>query len=90
MMVEPNMDVLLQYVDSKYTLVSVSSKRARKIMEKAGSSLENPVTNALEEIAAGKVFWDRPEETPAAEDSTEAENTEVTEVAEAPEEEANE
>ena len=39
MMVEPGMDVLLTKVDSKYTLVSVSSKRARKIMEKDDVSM---------------------------------------------------
>lgn len=84
MMVEPNMDVLLEHVDSKYTLVSVSSKRARKIMEQSENSLENPVSNALEEIAAGKVHWERG-------DDAEAEADEVKEaVAEAAEEEADE
>ena len=63
MMVEPGMDVLLTKVDSKYTLVSVSSKRARKIMAKDDGSLENPVTVALHEIAEGKVEWVREEET---------------------------
>ncbi len=61
MMVEPGMDVLLTKVDSKYTLVSVSSKRARKIMAKDDGSLENPVTVALNEIADGKVAWVREE-----------------------------
>ena len=61
MMVEPGMDVLLTKVDSKYTLVSVSSKRARKIMEKDDGSTENPVTVALNEIADGKVEWMREE-----------------------------
>ena len=63
MMVEPGMDVLLTKVDSKYTLVSVSSKRARKIMAKDDGSPENPVTVALHEIAEGKVEWAREEET---------------------------
>ncbi|MGM9567936.1 MAG: DNA-directed RNA polymerase subunit omega [Clostridia bacterium] len=63
MMVEPGMDVLLTKVDSKYTLVSVSSKRARKIMAKDDGSLENPVTVALNEIAEGKVEWTREEKT---------------------------
>lgn len=66
MMVEPGMDVLLKKVDSKYTLVSVSSKRARKIMAKDEGSLENPVTVALHEIADGKVEWEREEETESA------------------------
>lgn len=59
MMVKPGLDVLLPQVDSKYTLVSVSSKCARKIMERDGSSLDNPVTRALQQIADGKVEWER-------------------------------
>lgn len=59
MMVEPGLDVLLPQVDSKYTLVSVSSKCARKIMERDGGSLDNPVTRALQQIADGKVEWER-------------------------------
>ena len=61
MMVEPGLDVLLPQVDSKYTLVSVSSKRARKIMMKDEGSLDNPVTLALQEIADGKIEWVRTE-----------------------------
>lgn len=61
MMVEPGLDVLLPHVDSKYTLVSVSSKRARKIMAKDAAELENPVTLALHEIADGKIEWERVE-----------------------------
>ncbi len=30
-MIEPNIDVLLERVDSKYTLVTLSAKRAREI-----------------------------------------------------------
>lgn len=59
MMVEPSLDELLEKVDSKYTLVTVSSKRARKIMEKYENSLENPVSLALREVADGKVTWIR-------------------------------
>lgn len=59
MMVEPGLDVLLPQVDSKYTLVSVSSKCARKIMARDGGSLDNPVTRALQQIADGKVEWER-------------------------------
>ena len=61
MMVEPCLDDLLEKVDSKYTLVTVSSKRARKIMEKDENNLENPVSLALREIADGKVTWVRDE-----------------------------
>lgn len=64
MMVEPCLDDLLEKVDSKYTLVTVSSKRARKIMEKDENNLENPVSLALREIADGKVTWVRDENAP--------------------------
>lgn len=70
MMVEPGMDILLEKVDSKYTLVSVCSKRARKIMEKDMEKdeyrLENPVSLALHELADGKLEWTR-EEAPSEE-----------------------
>ncbi len=59
MMVEPCLDQLLKKVDSKYTLVTASSKRARKIMEECENSLENPVSMALREIAEDKVSWVR-------------------------------
>jgi len=59
MMVEPCLDQLLKKVDSKYTLVTASSKRARKIMEECENSLENPVSQALREIADDKVSWVR-------------------------------
>ncbi|HMM06008.1 MAG TPA: DNA-directed RNA polymerase subunit omega [Clostridiales bacterium] len=58
-MVEPSLDQLLKKVDSKYTLVTASSKRARKIMEECENSLENPVSLALREIAENKVSWVR-------------------------------
>ena len=62
MMVEPGMDVLLAHVDSKYTLASVSAKRARKILINNRGSLVNPVTVALQEIADGKITWEREDE----------------------------
>ena len=61
MMVEPGMDVLLTKVDSKYTLVSVSSKRARKIMAKDDGSLENPADLLALLIRGDKVEWMREE-----------------------------
>lgn len=88
MMVEPGLDLLLPHVDSKYTLVSVSSKRARKIMMRDVGSLDNPVTCALQEIADGKVEWERFEgdldEIPVEEADAAAEEGET------PEEEASE
>ena len=79
MMVEPGMDVLLEKVDSKYTLVSVSAKRAREIMKKDGTDTDNPVSVALRQIAEGRVLWQREGELPFGEEAFEEE---------APEEEA--
>jgi DNA-directed RNA polymerase subunit omega len=77
-MIEPKIDDLLAAVDSKYTLVIVSAKRAREINsyysqlgEGRGefvpplveTGLRNkPLSIALEEIAEGKIAYERPEE----------------------------
>jgi DNA-directed RNA polymerase subunit omega len=61
-MIRPPLESLLEKVDNKYSLVITVAKRARQLKEghlpmvDIGSN--NPVTVALEEIAAGKV---RPE-----------------------------
>src|SRR6266550_3580309 len=76
-MIEPKIDDLLATVDSKYTLVILSAKRAREINsyynqlgEGRGefvpplveSGLRNkPLSIALEEIAEGKIDYERPE-----------------------------
>jgi len=76
-MIEPKIDDLLAAVDSKYTLVIVSAKRAREINsyysqlgEGRGefvpplveTGLRNkPLSIALEEIAADKITYGRPE-----------------------------
>jgi DNA-directed RNA polymerase subunit omega len=57
------LDELLQKVDSRYTLVVVAAKRARKLTEKRdndknnGFSVRKPVTEALKEIAQGKIKY---------------------------------
>ena len=77
-MIEPKIDDLLAAVDSNYTLVIVSAKRAREINsyysqlgEGRGefvpplveTGLRNkPLSIALEEIAEGKISYERPEE----------------------------
>ncbi|HMM20459.1 MAG TPA: DNA-directed RNA polymerase subunit omega [Selenomonadales bacterium] len=62
-MIYPSLDVLVKKVDSKYTLVVLSAKRAREIMSGAASLVESksnkPVTVALEEIAQGKIVYER-------------------------------
>ena len=76
-MIEPKIDDLMQAVDSKFSLVTLSAKRAREINsyysqlgEGRGefvpplveTGLRNkPLSIALEEIAEGKVDAERPE-----------------------------
>ena len=65
MMVKPSVAELLEKVDNRFKLVSITSKRARQILDERhkkdaqGDSTdefeESPVTLAAEEIAAGKV-----------------------------------
>ena len=65
-MKQPSLDVLMSKVDSKYTLVVVAAKRARAIMEEQPSdSLGKgikPVSLALDEIADGKLGFERTRE----------------------------
>ncbi|MDS1029637.1 DNA-directed RNA polymerase subunit omega [Bacillota bacterium LX-D] len=59
---KPTIDELMRYVDSKYTLVVVAAKRARSFTESPETLSAKgikPVTRALEEIAAGKVSYER-------------------------------
>lgn len=61
-MINPPLDELLKHADSRYTLATVASKRARQIIEK-GQAIEEPslkaVTLALEEILAGKTKYQK-------------------------------
>lgn len=59
---KPTLDELMPKVDSKYTLVVISAKRARKITEKLADTDEakiNPVSIALKEVCDGQIFWER-------------------------------
>ncbi|SDD41213.1 DNA-directed RNA polymerase subunit omega [Sporomusa acidovorans] len=62
-MINPSLDVLVKKVDSKYTLVVLAAKRAREIMDGqqplAESKSNKPVTIALEEVAQGKITYER-------------------------------
>jgi DNA-directed RNA polymerase subunit omega len=75
-MIEPPIEVLLDQVDSKFTLVTLSSKRGRQINSyfnqlgeglgaivppQVASIARKPLSIALEEIAAGKVQGAFPE-----------------------------
>ena len=59
MMNQPPIEKLLERVDSRYTLVVSTARRARQIMEGAPQFIEadttKPVTIALWEIGEGKV-----------------------------------
>ncbi|MBS7345711.1 MAG: DNA-directed RNA polymerase subunit omega [Caryophanon sp.] len=60
-MLYPSVDALKNKVDSKYSLVSVASKRARQMQEVQGTERLDkyvsykPVGRALEEVACGEL-----------------------------------
>lgn len=63
-MIYPSLDVLVDKVDSKYTLVVLAAKRAREIMSGetpplVDSKSNKHVTIALEEVALGKISYER-------------------------------
>lgn len=62
-MIKPSLDQLLERVDSKYTLVILSAKRGRDLQagesKQVDSRSNKPVTIALEELVAGKLFFER-------------------------------
>ena len=58
MMLYPSMADLLKKIDSRYLLVNVIARRAREIASEAeenGGSDEKPVSEAINEIADGKL-----------------------------------
>lgn len=63
-MIKPPLEALLDRVENKYALVIVAAKRARQLKEGALPMVDvdsgNPVTVALEEVAAGKIRFDLP------------------------------
>ncbi|WP_084268875.1 DNA-directed RNA polymerase subunit omega [Oceanobacillus damuensis] len=61
MMLEPSIDALQGRIKSKYTLVTLSSRRARQLSETKDVMVEKPKSHkyvgmALEEIEAGKLY----------------------------------
>jgi DNA-directed RNA polymerase subunit omega len=75
-MMNPTIEVLLDKVDSKFTLVSLASRRARQVNSyfnqlgeglgsivppQVASTARKPISIAFEEIAAGKITYVRPE-----------------------------
>lgn len=62
-MIEPSINSLLEKVDSRYTLVVASAKRARQLVEGAHKltkcNSEKPVTIAINEIDEDKITYIR-------------------------------
>ncbi|WP_416731474.1 DNA-directed RNA polymerase subunit omega [Fictibacillus sp. JL2B1089] len=57
-MLYPSIDSLMEKIDSKYSLVTLSSKRAREIQKHDNQQIAKPVSHkfvgkALEEIQSG-------------------------------------
>ncbi|KGR80409.1 DNA-directed RNA polymerase subunit omega [Ureibacillus manganicus] len=66
-MLYPSVDSLKNKIDSKYSLVSLASKRARQMQEEGNEKLGTyvsykPVGKALEEIAAGTLMKEKQDE----------------------------
>lgn len=65
-MLEPSIDKLQEKIDSKYSLVTISAKRARQLQDDEKSLIEEPKSHtfvgvALEEIDSGKLYVKEPE-----------------------------
>lgn len=62
-MIYPSIDRLITRGDSKYTLVITAAKRARQLNEGAAALIEanlsKDVSLALEELAQGKIGYER-------------------------------
>lgn len=72
-MLYPSVDSLKNKIDSKYSLVSVASKRARQLQEEGGERLTSYVSakqvgKALEEVAAGELAIESSNENAVYED----------------------
>ena len=63
-MLNPSFDHVLEKGDSRYTLVMLTAKRARQIVEGSKPLIDTqsikPVTIAIEEIVARKVRYKNP------------------------------
>ena len=61
-MIEPSLNKLMEYVDSRYYLVIAVAKRARQITDGERPVVKcasrKPVTMAVHEVAAGRIrYW---------------------------------
>ncbi|SFJ94206.1 DNA-directed RNA polymerase subunit omega [Halobacillus dabanensis] len=62
MMLEPSIDSLQKQIKSKYTLVTLSARRARELKQGSAPMIDNPTSHqqvgvALEEIQNGKLNY---------------------------------
>lgn len=68
-MINAPLNKLMEKVDSRYTLVSVVSQRAREIVEspeKASDADDKPVTAAVDDLLNDRIVYERaPETTPS-------------------------
>ncbi|MGF7185712.1 DNA-directed RNA polymerase subunit omega [Desulfitispora alkaliphila] len=81
-MKQPSLDKMMELVDSKYTLVVASARRARIITETKESLVEGdfvkPVTSAMHELVNKKVICKQLEGSPEnTSDHTEIEQEQV-------------
>lgn len=72
-MLYPSVDSLKSKIDSKYSLVSLASKRARQLQEEGGERLDSYVSlkyvgRALEEVASGALTKEDQDEATIYED----------------------
>ncbi len=72
-MLTPSIDSLKEKIDSKYTLVTLASKRARQMQEEGTKLLNSYVSNknvgkALEEVAAGALSKQKTDDSVVYED----------------------
>ncbi|MFG6118187.1 MULTISPECIES: DNA-directed RNA polymerase subunit omega [Thalassobacillus] len=62
MMLEPSIDSLQKQIKSKYTLVTLSARRARELQQEGEPMIQKPQSDkfvgvALEEIREGKLTY---------------------------------
>lgn len=64
-MLNPQFDNVISKGDNRYTLIMVTAKRARQIIDGSEPRVETdsikPVTIAIEEIIEGKVKYENPD-----------------------------
>jgi DNA-directed RNA polymerase subunit omega len=87
-MLKPNIDELMEKVDSRYTLVMVVAKRARQLIETHEQLIETeskkPISIAVEEFYEDKVSYAEYDPNAIVEPEPLAEEAQVAEISEEP------